>query len=129
MFVGKTYLKLDENLLKEIDTYVVEMRDKILGSWKFEEIRKYGKNPLIDEYNIRVNKTELNNVVEIKTEVIRNRDRENEERIAIEGKVEILPIGRLVSKDKSIDIGRFFSRDSYTYNIKRFERFKKIGAN
>ncbi len=127
MFAGKTYPKLDEKLSKEIDSYIENMRESILGKWRFEEIRKYGKNPLIDEYILTVTKLDRKNCIMIKTESIRNRGRENEERKSIEGKFEILSTGKFISLDEGVDVGKFFPRDRYLYAVKRFKDFERIG--
>lgn len=126
MFMGKTYPKLDNKLSQEIEEYIAEMREEIQGKWRFEEVRKYGKNPLIDEYILTVTKLDRKNCIKIKTESIRNRGRENEEKRSIEGEFEILPTGKFLALDEDIDIGKFFPRDRYLYAVKRFKDFERI---
>lgn len=129
IFGRDIYPKLDKNLLNNIGEYIEEMRNDILGKWKFTEERILEKKSLIDEYQIVVTKGGKNNIIDIKTEIIKNKGEENEEKNSYKGKFEILPTGEIVSKDKNKDISKFFPKNIFSYSVKQFEKFERIGTN
>lgn len=125
--IARNYIKVDEQLQKEIDNYIKGLINEILGKWKKEvtefNVFSYSENKKpIEIYSYEITPNKEKNKVNIKVELLITK---NNKRIISEGIFEVLTDGQL-HHIKTIGKNTNFFPNTFLMNINSIKNFKKV---